>query len=273
MSAPLRLCIIGNSHLAAIKLGWSSIASEHPGIQPTFFGSPRATLRELHWRGPVLAARTEPVRRSLRLTSGGQHEIDPRQFDAVLLCGLGFGLRQAAKLYQSHRHLRLARPPAGIHLVSAACFQEALLGLMEQTVAVRLGRLIRQGCALPLLLLPTPMPSEDLLQSEMEDVIGWWKPVLQAGDEAALLAEHERACAALVPPFSRILPQAAETLASPMTTRRSFQQGGVHLTAGPSERPAEADATHMNAAYGAATLREALAALALMRETAQTERA
>lgn len=261
MSAPIRLCIIGNSHLAAVKLGWALIASEHPGIQPTFFGSPRATLRELHWHGPVLAARTGPVRRSLRLTSGGQDEIDLRQFDAVLLCGLSFGLRQAARLYLHHRHTGLAERGEALHLVSRACFQTALLGLMEQTVALRVGRLVHEGSALPLLLMPTPMPSEDLLHSQMEDVIRWWQPVLQAGDEAALLAEHERACAALLPPFTRILPQPADTLASPMTTRRSFQQGGVQLNGGQQEQPPEGDATHMNAAYGAVALREAIAAL------------
>ena len=264
MNPTSRLCVIGNSHLAAVKLGWDQLASGHPGVQPRFFGSPRATLRELHWHGPVLVCRSEQVQRNLRMTSGGLDQIDLREFDAVLLCGLGFGLRQVAKLNLSHRHTGLAGQATAAHLVSRACFQAALRGQMEQTVAVRLGRLIREGCSLPLLLAPTPMPGEGLMQSQDEDIIRWWQPILEAGDEAALLADHEQACSTLVPPFTRILAQPPVTLASPLTSRQIYQQGAARLAGGNNEPQPDGDVMHMNAAYGAEVLREALAMLATL---------
>lgn len=269
MSAPLRLCLIGNSHLAAIKLGWQLLASKHPDVVPTFFGSPRNSLRELHWQGAALVCRSEPVKHNLQMTSGGLSEIDLRNFDAVLLCGLGFGLRQLARVYISHRHMGLGNWPDAVQRVSRACFQDAVSGQMRQTLASRLGHLIRERTAVPLLLVPTPMPVDTLLEGGDQDIIECWRPMIDSGDPSVLIAEYQRACAALVPPFSGILQQPEATLASPVTTHPSFQHGAVRLTEGLNERQPEGDVSHMNAAYGAQVLQLALAEI--NRLTAATE--
>lgn len=85
----MRLCIIGNSHIAALKTAWdASIGVEYPGLRPTFFGARGGGLTRLDVQGDVLSTDDPKIRSDLAFTSGGQCRIDPADHDAFLVYGL-----------------------------------------------------------------------------------------------------------------------------------------------------------------------------------------
>ena len=64
------LCFIGNSHLAAVKLGWEAFAKEQSAAEPAFFGSARNTLLNTIVDGGTLRPTDDVVRRSFRASAG-----------------------------------------------------------------------------------------------------------------------------------------------------------------------------------------------------------
>lgn len=86
----MKLCILGNSHIAALKSGWERIKDDFPGTTLTFFGSRRKRLGDLTIERDRLIPKNEFVRKDLALTSGGQEYVAPSEYDAILIFGLYF---------------------------------------------------------------------------------------------------------------------------------------------------------------------------------------
>ena len=84
----LRVCIIGTSHLACLKLGWDKIKDQFPDDEVVFFGAPGGLLRHLRANNGKLISIDRKLTRSLAFTSGGASEIDPTAYDAIVLFGL-----------------------------------------------------------------------------------------------------------------------------------------------------------------------------------------
>jgi len=86
----LKLCIIGNSHIASLKQGWEKIQSDHPDINIRFFGSPGSSINRLKTNKSSLISTDNDLLQNLRLTSGGLSEIDTDSYDAFVSYGLSF---------------------------------------------------------------------------------------------------------------------------------------------------------------------------------------
>ena len=85
----MRICVIGNSHVAAIKSAWDEISCAHLSHELHFFAAPRSDLRDLELVGSYLAPKTEELAKNLTYTSGGKAKIELDIFDTFLICGLG----------------------------------------------------------------------------------------------------------------------------------------------------------------------------------------
>jgi len=79
----MKLCIIGNSHLAAIKLGWDQVGAEFPWLQPQFFGARADALLDLHAEGGRLVPATPDLAAKIAYVSGGGWQHRPGR----LRCG------------------------------------------------------------------------------------------------------------------------------------------------------------------------------------------
>ncbi len=85
---PMHLCLIGNSHLPALKLAWEGrIKARFPHITTTFFAAPRYMTHRLKVHRGCLTAPTDELRRILIHTSGGHEKIDPQKYDMFLFYG------------------------------------------------------------------------------------------------------------------------------------------------------------------------------------------
>lgn len=89
----MRICILGNSHLGALKRAWDRIGSEYDNIAIDFFGGRSNTLSGLVVENDCLVASNQGLKRSIEFTSGGISSVDPELYDVFLVYGLGFHLR------------------------------------------------------------------------------------------------------------------------------------------------------------------------------------
>src|SRR4051812_34372426 len=96
----MRLCIIGNSHLAAPKLGWDDVRREFPDTEVTFFGAAGQALNDVQLRDGILSA--EQVRGRVHNTSGGS-ALHLDVYDCVFLVGLNLSIMHVVNLYESFR--------------------------------------------------------------------------------------------------------------------------------------------------------------------------
>lgn len=88
----MRICVIGNSHVAAIKSAWDEISRDYSSHELNFFAAPGSHLRHLELVGHSLVPKTEGLAKNLAYTSGGETEIDLNIFDIFLIHGLGLDL-------------------------------------------------------------------------------------------------------------------------------------------------------------------------------------
>jgi len=86
----LKLCIIGNSHVPALKLAWDGgVSQQYPDIEITFFAAPNPLLFELSIVESALVSHNRQTRESIALTSGIKPRIEPQNYDRFLICGFG----------------------------------------------------------------------------------------------------------------------------------------------------------------------------------------
>ena len=239
-----RICVIGDSHTAALKAGWASIAAEFSDADLTFFAARRELLVNLVVKDGALVPTDPRLRRAFAERAGGATRIEPR-FDGYILCGMGSGVKTILPLLSQHRPTTIA--PDGRQGLSNACYAACMARLLGLTPMMWMLGLLRQISDAPAVLVATPAPAS--------------RPVFamlaERGEDAALVSLYTRAFESLSEPLgARFLAQPRETLhKSVLSTDPIYFRGGEHLAGD------EDDQSHANAEYGAIVLRRALDAL------------
>jgi hypothetical protein len=253
-----RVCIIGNSHLAAWKLGWDRLREGAKDFDVTFFGSPRNTMHALSVQEGRLVPTLPELQNSLVFTSGGTGEIVAADYDLFCLVGLGYGARWIVDLHRDHRAESHGCRVGTFTLVSDACFEAAIRGTFSDMLALQTYRKLREITAAPVVLAPHPLPSLDIMSSE-DPQEPHWRVVAEAGDDRSVVELMDRVNRGWQ--GLRILPQPADTLAQPLFTQPRFSLGSVRLSQGFQHKHPESDHFHMNADYGAICMEALMAAV------------
>ena len=262
-----RLCVIGNSHAACLKLAGDADPAGLPGAA-YFAASANLTGRLRLVEGRFLAAEDAELARQFAAVSGGQTRIDLADYDAFALVGICLRPRDLFRLFRGHclwrhRAWRGDRP-----LISDAGFRAVLASLHADLPGYRLARAI--ASARPeaaLLLLPAPCPTAAALEDK-------GLRALRGLRETPYFAELARLHRALAAPAAaavgaRAVFQRPETLDAPGFTAPQFNEKPVGLLQshkagegawhGEKARP---DPWHMNPAFGRTRLEDIAAALA-----------
>jgi ribosomal protein L12E/L44/L45/RPP1/RPP2 len=213
----------------------------------------RSALKELRVHGRALIPRSDAVRRSLMHTSGGLSYVEVDSYDAFGICGLGHGLHVLAEMYGEYRSDDFAGFASARHLVSRDCFEEAVLGSLRESFAVRLAQKIRKVSDAPIYLIPQPLPSETIRSGD-SDVAKLWQALLVNEDEERLQALFKRLHGKELVSGLKVVAQAPETLASASTTKELYSHGSKRLL-NENEHDGQ-DFFHMNGAYGAIAMRQ-----------------
>lgn len=253
-----RICVIGNSHLGAAKLGWDAIAAQHPGRDLTFFGAPWSMLDGLALRDGALVAGDDRLAHKLRRSSGGLDRIVLAEYDRFILYALQFGPRRVLLTYRNFRPpsfewrapledlapLRRHRGP--VQAVSERLFNRIAMAGLGSSLGVRLAVMIRAVTDAPIQLVAAPGFSERVLST------GDWDGPLGAGDLDRLAVRVPHLLRKACPEGVQLIQPRAHLVRHGLFTARAYAA---------EDRPGgQPDDVHTGPAYAGEMLAGAIAA-------------
>lgn len=221
----MRICVIGDSHVSAIKKAWDTIEPNHGGVSITFFAARARMIARLTVNEGKLISPTQELADQMKLTSGGYQEIDPEEFDVFLVYGM---LGALNKYYGRYR------------LVSQAFLREALI---EHTQNSNLASQVKNMRSITLKPIFSALPPTRIVETDKPT-----KRMPKHIDVVAMLQEN------IFTSFDcELLRQPSETLVDGRTTATKYLTGAQRLqnATRPDNHPHRTtDRTHMNAIYG-----------------------
>lgn len=252
----MRLCIIGDSHCAALKKGWermlrrpdsvwvladgltlqrappqpSDSTPTHPTISIDWFASPGKTMNGLAVEAGDLVPNTPNLLKFLRLSTGDDSpRIRAGEYSHYLVYGLQFAPFHVP---------RLASQRVDSERVDGKFVTDLVAVLMETIAAVTVRKLKRVSTR-PIHLCAAPFATSegDHRASRFQSL--WWSAASQAAERLGVSYLH----------------QPVETLSGPFSTKSEFARS-------PSYPELDGvDGQHMNAEFGEIVMRAVLAAL------------
>ncbi|MDF1635500.1 hypothetical protein [Mycoplana sp. MJR14] len=249
----LKICVVGNSHVGALKFGWENIRSSHRH-ELTFLGVPGTSVRDLTVEHGIVLPTTNTARKFFLKTSGSEG-IALDSYDVVLLVGAGLTLTSALSLTNRWRPYGLVDETirdsqSQFNLVSDQLFAELISSRVRKSFANRLLRKVTRQSAVRALYVTTPLPSSELRLARSDD------PVLSliAGTHGPSIASLYRNSLERVMGKDKVIFPPAHALVDGAMTDARYSRGSLRLD-GEREHP-DTDLNHMNAAYGALVLEE-----------------
>lgn len=259
-----RICFLGNSHLASLKLAADRDPRLIPGGQAAWFAGSASSMNGLKLeKGQNLVPRGDRLKAQMAAVSGGIDRIDLTAYDLFVIVGINLEYRIVFGLFGTHclasdvaRGRQAGRAP-----VSASLFRAYLADIYATRPGKRIARQIRAvNPAARVMILPAPYPSETILDHEASSkaLAG-----LKGSDCFAEMAETHLAAAtgAAAALEAELVPQDPATLAAPGFTMARYNARAIGLQA-PHRAHAENwhgkktayDPWHMNADMGRARL-------------------
>lgn len=248
----MRICIIGNSHLAALKLAWQQLSPEHQAMEVVFFGARAAAMAHLAIQNNCLVPTNPETEHDMRFTSGGQHTIDLSGFDAVWLYGLACDVNLFIPTLTTHQIGRFTDTDR--NFLSRACFTQLCGDRLQRGLLYKLTRLVRQISDLPLYVSPSPFPSQDCVHEPS----GKWN-ALSTNDGSVIQSGYYDGIRTALHDYNTVfIPQPNDSIVNFLFTDAKYTKDSVRLTEGLSTKHAHDDYAHMNQAYGVLFLQHAL---------------
>jgi hypothetical protein len=237
-----KICVIGDSHVAALTLGWRTIKGEFPGTVFAWFAANQTLYDGLVREGGTLVATTPELIERFEYTSQGSRTI-AGDCDLYLVCGLRLAPQDAFVARKEYWSRHGAIPPKAFKTE----IPDAIEAGLRQSQAARALAMLRAITQAPIGVIAIPRPHNF---EEPQDAT---PPIVRRN---RLLADaFETACRRIAEAHDAVfLPQPAETLV-PHNAMASLSV----FAARPKEDP---DRGHKNAAYGAIVLADALRAMA-----------
>jgi len=247
-----RLCVIGNSHIGTLRLGWHALSgSERRSWSVDFFAALDGLQTTLEARSGRLVSDSTELRLQF-LRSAAMTRIRPERYQAFAIVGFDVSpttLAKRANGYRTWKYAEAERP-----VVSQRCFEAAMEDVLAAGTARGLAAKLRSLSPAPIIFVPAPQPSTEM-EGSTDEPLRW---LTDRGMAQALFAAMKRglACLEQNTGFSW-LTQPRETLVDdqpytkPEYARNAVDGYGKEL---------RADLLHMNAEFGVIASRALIAA-------------
>jgi hypothetical protein len=253
----VNICIIGNSHIAAAKLGWDAISKEFPQHTIEFFGFPPNTslafAANTRLKNGHILPTTDLLKRGFDLTAG-KPSIRGPNYSAFVTIGMGLGGPLYAVRTTCGKHRLAQHVRHGEQLISRSFLVAAIDDALRSELALSAIQAIRTiAPAAPIFFqsIPTSMSGikTDPTYANEPDVV----PGL-ARDVGRLFDQR---CAEAGIGIYRYVPQPPATLDEDGLTKDEFIVDGVGFNYF-SGRAKAVNIGHGNQAYGIIMMRELL---------------
>lgn len=217
----MKICVVGNSHLAALKNGWDECKSDYKDIDLFFFGSTRDRMLGLSVTNDVIApaADNKALLRQLEIVSGGKTSIRPSEYDAFIVYGL------------------LLRVPPLDYRWSEAVSKLTCSDAYRASVASYVVSLIRAVSDRKILVGPVPLKSSPAKAPHVRSdrLVSYEKSARFLGESVANSG-------------AQFVRQPSETIGDGWFTKDAYSKGAVSLIGGKNVEAA--DTLHMNSMFG-----------------------
>lgn len=267
----LRVCFLGNSHVAALRDAWRQGPDRWPirwpGLEAGFVGAHKDLLLRTELRAGRLVPADAAAAAAFRDLSGIE-DVDLAAWDAFVITGCLVSVATAANTYRDCRWVGLPSVAAHPDLASAperlssrAAARAAIEAAMASRLGPRLAAHLRAMTDRPILLTSQPRVSA-AIKARRRTVTRAHHIALGNDDAAGLSAMFEAAAARVVAGAGALfVPQPAGTIEDHILTALPYMQGARRLTARGRAAQPEDDIMHANAAYGALVLDQVVAVL------------
>lgn len=226
----MNICILGNSHVAALKLAWDEIKVDYINTNIVFVAGPGAALENLEINNNEITS-PDPKTKMIIERVSGQKVIDLRHFDLFIIYGLGYSFNSGL----------------GDGL-SQSLFATLTLDKYINSLNYKITKLIRKASASEIFIMHTPLRAVDesaYLNSTpvYEKIIN--KMDLNFKDDKILF-----------------LTQPKLTKSTDWATKKEFTKGSLKLDISENQLDVnvhdEADIVHMNKFFGIIYVNEIL---------------
>jgi hypothetical protein len=246
-----RVCIVGNSHVAAWRGGLDLMPQLAGRYTFDFFAAQSDLMRDVELRGSTLAPSSEVTRRRMAMVSGGKSEIPLAEYDHFLVVGLGFNLVKPIEVlrgFQIHGFPVEAGEEA-LPYLSRPCYEALIASVQRYSTAAHFVRMLRKATHGRIVLVPQPLPSESILRAPH------WRRLVVNGLFAHVVALYEKHAEDLARELSaELLMQPADTLTKDSLTQVGFSHGSVRISSDMATKHPENEPYHMNANFGGVML-------------------
>lgn len=220
----IRLCVIGNSHVASLKKAWDNFAEPPPDLRLTFFACRGRHLFWLTARDGCLSCDVPELKQILSFTSGGASEIRVSEYDQFLIYG-----SEARPYFTSPTEV-----------FSRAAVVQSVNDSVGGTLAYHLLRQLRRLTDKPVYIGHCPLPGAPEVRSRQ-------KPTTYVDGIAFVNRVFYGAL------HSELVPQPIETIVNGMATDPIYVRGATRLAVGDAlddlPQPVT-DLSHMNGEFG-----------------------
>ena len=168
----IRLCVLGNSHVGALKRAADEVCLQNPDLRLGFFAARSNQTRDMTIRDGRYCPTSPALADQLALTSGGQRDIDPAQWDAFLIYGFGGRRRQGDTPCRFSKALRQTVALERIRNSLLPAHARALRSLSDAPIFAALAPLAAQTGDKPALRLLPPRVESALVQAEICTALG-----------------------------------------------------------------------------------------------------
>jgi len=243
-----QICVMGNSHVAALKDGWHAGIAPRTDIHPTFFGALSDGMATLDVVDGEVIPRDAKAAEFFRKISGTGGGVKVADFDAFVLAGMGLF---PTPVFNNYRNF--ATPSTSHeapHFVSDAVIADTLWEGIDASMMMHCARVLRRVTDKPIYLAWQAFCSESLFEIEWR--AEQMQPILDNGDQAFVHKMMALSEARLREEGFEILNQPEETLRDGVMTKAEFSRGSVLFRAEAENATAhrENDVFHMNSLYG-----------------------
>lgn len=238
-----KIALIGNSHTAMIKQAWDEVQDVNYEFKLSFFVWRSDGINSLKIRKNDNTAIIDEI----KILEKEDNEFDLDSFDAIILCGLGFELKDILNIYNSHRTLEQTE---GAFLISNDCYKAAIKGAANATIAMKVVKAIKDISNFEkIILIPTPRGSEHHLdETEGNNV---YKKCVKNQDQEEVIGGFLYYTEVFKDLGIEVLDQPKETIESLICTKKSYSNASDPvLNEKYFNKKGRRDLIHMNTSYG-----------------------